>query len=45
VIVADLLLIGAHRKSETINTAEVGHRLIIEWTTQLPPTRRGAVTR
>jgi hypothetical protein len=37
--------IGAHRKSEKINVAGLGHRLVIEWTAELPPTRRAALTR
>jgi len=36
--------IGGHHKSEKIMAFDLGRRLVIEWTTQLPPTRRGAVT-
>jgi len=34
-----------HGKSEKIIAADLGRRLVIEWTTQLPSTRRDTVTR
>jgi hypothetical protein len=44
-IVVDNDQIGSHGKSEKIMTADLGRRLVIEWTAQLPQTRRGSVTR
>jgi len=43
VIAVDLAGIGSHDKSEKIITADLGRRLVIEWTAQLPPTSRAAV--
>jgi hypothetical protein len=37
--------IGAQDKSEMINVADTGRRLVIEWTTQLPATRRQMAAR
>jgi hypothetical protein len=37
--------IGMHGKSEKIMSADSAQRLVIEWTTQLPATRRSAAAR
>jgi hypothetical protein len=44
-IVVDNDQIGGCGKGETINAADLGRRLVIEWTTQLPSTERHTVTR
>jgi hypothetical protein len=44
-IVERFVQIATHGKSEKISPADLGRRLVIEWTAQLPPTRRDAVTR
>jgi hypothetical protein len=37
--------IGAHGKSEKIFAADPGRRLVIEWTAELPTTRRNSSPR
>jgi len=44
-IAVDQAQIAGYRKSEKINGADLGRRLVIEWTAQLPPKRRQAGTR
>jgi hypothetical protein len=44
-IVVTISGIGGHGKSETISAIDLGQRLVIEWTAQLPPTRREVAAR
>lgn len=37
--------IGGHGKSEKISATDLGRRLVIQWTAQLPRTRRDPMTR
>jgi hypothetical protein len=43
--VVDQARIGMHGKSEKLSPAGPARRLVIEWTAQLPATRRNAVSR